>query len=45
MPNKLMAWNALAQVLGNPTRLIEVNELIKTVKMKKVQKQGKTSTA
>ncbi len=25
MPNKLMAWNAIAQV-GNPTRLIKVNE-------------------
>jgi hypothetical protein len=44
MPNKLMAWNAIAQV-GNPTRPIEVNELIKTVKKQEVRKQGRSSTA
>ncbi len=44
MPNKLMAWNAIAQV-GNPTRSVEVNELIKTVKKQEVRKQGKLSTA
>ncbi len=32
-------------VLGNPTRSIKVNELIKTVKKKEVQKEGKASTA
>jgi hypothetical protein len=41
--NKLMTWNAIAQV-GNPMRPIEVNELIKTVKKQEVQKQGKSST-
>ena len=44
MPNKLMAWNALAGV-GNPTKSIEVNELIKAIKKMEVRKQGKTSTA
>jgi hypothetical protein len=44
MPNKLMAWNALVQQ-GNPTRSIEVNELIKKMKKKEVRKQGKKSTA
>ncbi len=39
-----MAWNAIAEV-GNPMRLIEVNELIKTVKKQEVQNQGKSSTA
>jgi hypothetical protein len=41
MPNKLMAWNALTQ-MGNPTRLIKVNVLIKAEK--EVRKQGKAST-
>ena len=44
MPNKLMAWNALAQQ-GNPTRSIEVNEVIKKMKKKEVRKQGKNSKA
>jgi hypothetical protein len=44
MPNRLMAWNALAQV-GNPTRSIKVNGLIKTVQKLEVQKQGKASIA
>jgi hypothetical protein len=35
MPNKLMAWNALAQV-GNPTRSVKVNVLIKAVQKKEV---------
>jgi hypothetical protein len=35
MPNKHKAWNAMTQV-GNPTRSIKVNELIKTVKKKEV---------
>jgi len=33
MPNKLMLWNALVQE-GNPTLLVEVNNLIKAVKKK-----------
>jgi hypothetical protein len=32
MPNELLACNAIAQEVGNPRRLIEVEELIKTVK-------------
>jgi hypothetical protein len=39
MPNKLMAWNALSGV-GNPTRSLVVNQLIKKVKKKEVRKQG-----
>jgi hypothetical protein len=35
MPNRLMVWNALAQV-GNPTRLITVNVLVKDVQKKEV---------
>jgi len=34
MPNKLLAWNSLSNC-GNPTRSIEINELIKRVKKKK----------
>ena len=44
MPKRLMALNSISQV-GNPTRGIEVNELIKTVKKKEIRKQGKSSTA
>jgi hypothetical protein len=44
MPNKLMSWNALAQV-GNPAKSIEVNNLIKAVKKKEVRELGKASTA
>jgi hypothetical protein len=35
MPNRLMAWNVVAQV-GNPTKLLERNALIKSVKKKEV---------
>jgi hypothetical protein len=42
MPNKLMAWNRLSNQ-GNPTRSIEINDLIKRVKKKEVQKQGAPS--
>jgi hypothetical protein len=42
MPNKLTAWNAISGQ-GNPTRSIEVNELIKKVKKKEVRKQGAPS--
>ena len=44
MPNRLTAWNALIQV-GNPTRSVEVNDLIKAVKKAEVRKQGKPSSA
>jgi hypothetical protein len=44
MPNRLMSWNVLNNV-GNPTKSIEINDLIKVVKKKEVRKQGKTSTA
>ena len=46
MPNKLMPWNELANPpIGNPTKSIPVNELIKRVKKKEVRKQGKESQA
>ena len=44
MPNKLIAWDAQLE-RGNPTRSVEVNELIKLVKKKEVRKQGKQSAA
>ena len=39
-----MGWNALANT-GNPTRSVEVNNLIKKVKKEEVRKQGKPSNA
>ena len=39
-----MSWNAIAQ-MGNPTKSIEVNELIKAIKKEEVRKQGKPSSA
>ena len=44
MVNRLTAWNEISQV-GNPTRSVEVNNLIKRVKKKEVRKQGKKSSA
>ena len=44
MPNKLMPWNAITRE-GNPTRSIDVNDLIKAVKKKEVLKQGTPSNA
>lgn len=44
MPNRLMAWNRLTNQ-GNPTRSIEINDLIKRVKKKEVCKQGVPSSA
>jgi hypothetical protein len=41
MPNRLMQWNALSNV-GNPTKSIEVNDLVEAVK-KKVVEQVKYS--
>ena len=43
MPNRLMSWNILTNV-GNPTKSIEINDLIKAVKKKEVRKQGRAST-
>lgn len=42
--NKLIPWNNLSNH-GNPTKSIEVNELIKKVKKKEVRIQGKISAA
>jgi hypothetical protein len=39
MPNRLIPWNSTSQE-GNPTKSIEVNDLIKRVKKKEVRKQG-----
>jgi hypothetical protein len=44
VPNKLSKWNPMAQN-GNPTKSVEVNELIKRVKKKEVRKEGKPSQA
>jgi hypothetical protein len=43
MPNGLVSWNKLNNV-GNPTKSIEINDLIKAVKKTEVRKQGKAST-
>jgi hypothetical protein len=39
MPNRLIPWNSTSRE-GNPTKSIEVNDLIKRVKKKEVRKQG-----
>ena len=39
IPNRLMVWNAVIGQ-GNPTRSIEVNDLIKKVKKKDVRGRG-----
>ena len=44
MVHPLQQWNVVTQV-GNPTRSVEVNNLIKEVKKKEVRKQGKASSA
>ena len=44
MPNRLMGWNSLRNE-GNPTRSLEVNNLIKAVKKDEVRKVGKKSSA
>lgn len=44
MPMKNATWNPMAGV-GNPTRSVSVNEVIKVVKKKEVRKQGKPSQA
>ena len=41
MPNKLVHWNELVDPpSGNPTKSVQVNEIIKRVKKKEVRKQG-----
>ena len=44
MPNKLTTWNAISRE-GNPTRSIDMNELIKALMKKEVWKQGTPSNA
>lgn len=44
MPNKLIGWNVGTNV-GNPTKSVEVNNLIKKVQKMEVRKQGKASQA
>jgi hypothetical protein len=39
MPNRLMPWNAISGQ-GNPTRSIEVNEMIKKVKKRRFENKG-----
>ena len=42
VPNKLVSWNALANSsVGNPTKSIAANSLMKIVKKKVVRRQGK----
>ena len=46
VPNKLVSWNALANSsVGNPTKSIAANSLMKIVKKKEVRRQGKPSQA
>ncbi len=44
MPHRLQPWNLLTN-FENPTRSVEVNDLIKRVKKKEVRWQGKASQA
>ena len=44
MPNRQPTWDVLTGT-GNPTKSLEINELIKTVKKKEVRHQGKASSA
>ena len=39
MPNRLMQWNELAEV-GNPTRCLAINDLIKSMKKSEVKNLG-----
>jgi hypothetical protein len=46
MPNKLGHWQAQAHPpVGNPTKSVEVNDIIKVVKKKEVRGQGRLSNA
>ena len=44
MPNKLISWQ-IESGIGNPTKSIEVNNLVKKVQKMEVRKQGKQSQA
>ena len=44
MPNCQTGWDVLTNS-GNPTKSVEINDLIKTVKKKEVRQQGKPSLA
>lgn len=44
IPNKHTQWNEISKV-GNPTKSLDVNEMIKRVRQKEVRKQGKKSFA
>ena len=44
MINRLTPWNDVAEI-GNPTRSVVVNDMIKRVKKKEVRKQGLQSSA
>lgn len=44
MPHRLVPWDDVRQE-GNPTKSIEVNNLIKAVKKAEVRKQGRDSSA
>jgi hypothetical protein len=44
MPNRLMPWNVPNNV-GNPSKSIEITDMIKVIKKKEVPKEGKASTA
>jgi hypothetical protein len=44
MPNRQPTWDVLTNS-GNPTKSIEINELVKLVKKKEVRRQGKPSSA
>jgi hypothetical protein len=44
MPHRITPWNSITN-FGNPTRSVEVNDLIKRVRKKEVRKQGKASQA
>ena len=43
MPNRLMQWNEIAEV-GNPTRCLAINDLIKSMKKSEVKNLGIKST-
>jgi hypothetical protein len=46
MPNRLGHWQAQAHPpVGNPTKSVEVNDIIKVVKKKEVRGQGRSSNA
>jgi len=44
MPNKLLGWNVQSET-GNPTKSVQVNNMINKVKKMEVRKQGKETQA